>query len=40
MGMTKHSQSTQSHNFAISLQYLTNEVGNGVKTSTSWIIVF
>ena len=30
MGMIKHSQSTQSNNFAISLQYLKKEVRNGV----------
>ena len=42
MSMIKHSQSTQSNNFAISLQYLKKEVRNGVcmqinsKVSTSW----
>ena len=30
MGMIKHSQSTQSNKFAISLQYLKKEVRNGV----------
>ena len=30
MGMMKHSQSTQSNKFAISLQYLKKEVRNGV----------
>ena len=45
MGMIKHSQSTQSNKFAISLQYLKKEVRNGVhflhaeiniKNSTGW----
>ena len=31
MGMIKHSQSTQSNKFAISLQYLKKEVRNGVR---------
>ena len=30
MGMIKHSQSTQSNKFTISLQYLKKEVRNGV----------
>ena len=30
MGMIKHSQSTQSNKFAISLQYLEKEIRNGV----------
>ena len=30
MGMIQHSQSAQSNKFALSLQYLKNEVGNGV----------
>ena len=30
IGMIKHSQSTQSNNFAISLQYLKKEVKDGV----------
>ena len=44
MGLVKHSQITESNNFAISLQYLKKEVRNGVyfgmqmnvKVSLSW----
>ena len=44
MGMIKHSQSTQSNKFAISLQYLKKKLGmefifwmqKNIKVSTSW----
>ena len=48
MGMIKHSQSTQSNKFAISLQYLKKKLGMefifcmkiNIETATSWIINF
>ena len=38
LGMIKHSQSTQSNNFAISLQYLKKKLGMEfiIKVSTGW----
>ena len=48
MGMIKHSQSTQSNKFAISLQHLKNKLGmefifcmqKNIKVSTSWYYHF
>ena len=40
MGMIKHSKSTQSNKFAMSLQYLKKQVRNGVHFSSEFIFKF
>ena len=40
MGMIKHSKSTQSNKFAMSLQYLKKQARNGVHFSSEFIFKF